>query len=161
MPYASVKRFMPKQGERNIWWTVGQKFSSPSKKGNKQGEKYCKDQQFEDPLSEPPKISGVFSKSEEPTDLCYSRQYQEGSTFGTEPQFSSSDGDGTDLGIYADMPINMVIEGLTREVAIHDVSIALNRPTLDLDVIEQLLDCTNDSELWGKPPGHVRFTGFS
>lgn len=155
MPYAQVKRHKSKEGEKSVWWTVTQKFASPSKRGNKEGEKYCKDQQFEDPLSEPPKISGSFNSFEEETRKAYKVTYESGSAW---PNHDDPD---TPCSIIADVPAVVPLFGITRTRSTHDISISFNKPTLDLDLVGYLLNCLNDATLWGMPPGHVRFNSFS
>lgn len=123
---------MVREAEPNTQWKVTQKFS------NKGDEKRCKDQQVGNPLMEPQKISGSFSKQtvEATTDrfgnfLLNSSQEQ---LRGAQVEFDES------------RP---------------SVKIEQNVPLLELALIQQAKDCVNAFDMWGLPPRTIKLSGIS
>ncbi len=121
-----------KEGDPNVWWMVETTFST---KGDS---KRCKDEQIDDPLLEPQKISGSFAK------------YQEEAThdrYGS-PILNSA---------YEQMRGPQVEFDATR----YHVKVEQNVPQLQLPLVTSMRDCLNGSTLWGVPPRCIKLTGFN
>ena len=119
-------------GEKNTYFLVEQTFSS---KGD---DKRCKDQQIDDPLLIPDRISGSFAKYQEEatTDL-----------WGKRIQTSSFE---TLRGPQVEFDANRPT-----------IKIEQNRAALELDLVAQMIDCVNDAPLWGLPPRCIKLDNFS
>jgi hypothetical protein len=97
--------------------------------------KNCKETQFEDPLLQPQRVSGSFSK--------YQQEITE-DRFG-EPTVTSSHEQ------LSGPKIEFDASRLT-------VRIEQNVPDLELPLLKEMADTLNDSELWGFPPRTIKFT---
>ncbi len=114
------------------YYIVEKKFSS------KPDEDRCKDQKIEDPLLEPQKVSGGFSKiTEEATHDAFGRPILTSSLEqirGAQVEFDSN------------RP---------------SIKISQNVPDLQLFVISTFADCVNAYDLWGMPPRYIKLSNVS
>ncbi len=120
-----------KDGEPSRFWDVTKTFSTKPLQR-------CSERNFEDPLLEPMKISGSFTK------------YQEEAThdrFGAQLVNSSHE----------------QIRGPQVEFDKNrpQVKIEQNVPLLQLDTCAALVDCVNINTMWGLPPRTVKLSNFS
>ena len=106
-----------KGGERFRWWLVTNTFTN--KPQNR-----CQDASIDDPLDEPPKISGSFARYQKPTD-----KDRNGKAI-----LSSS---------------HEKITGLEKEANRPQVVIEFNDSSLDLPTFTEMVNGVNDSTLWG------------
>jgi hypothetical protein len=118
--------------EPNKLWDVEQTFST---KGD---QKKCKDQQIDNPLLVPPKVSGAFTKYTE------------------EAQY---DINGRAL-------TNSAHEQLHGSIVEFDknrpsVKVEMNVAQLDLALISSMIDCVNDAPLWGVPARCVKLSNVT
>lgn len=129
---ATLKRVDSNNNEPGLWWTVEQRFST---KGD---ERRCKDLQIDDPLLEPQKINGSFTKyQEEATEDRFGRRIVNSAweqLRGPQVEF-----DGTRYSITVEQ------------------SVAL----LELPLVDSMKDCVNQYTLWGFAPRKVKLTGFT
>lgn len=105
---------------------------------NKPDGKKCKDQQIEDPLLQPPKVSGN------------TQTYQEEAT--------------TDR--FGNKIVNSAFEQIRGpqvefDKNKHVVNIEMNVPELRMDFVLGFIDHVNETELWGNPPRTVKLTEWS
>lgn len=119
-----------KEGDPGYWWINEYKFST------KPRTKRCQDTSIENPLEEPPKISGNFSKTTRPL-----RKDRDGNI----PQSSSHE----------------PITGIEKDKGMPRVSIEINDAGLGLNVFSQFVDTVNDAPLWGVPAGGVKLSDVS
>lgn len=121
-----------KEAEPNTKWKVTQKFSN---KGDKDR---CKEQQITNPLLEPQKVSGSFSKQtvESSVDRFgnFLRNSAQEQLRGAQVEFDES------------RP---------------SVKIEQNVPVLSLALITQAKDCVNAFPMWGLPARCVKLSGIS
>ena len=134
-PNLSIKPHAPKEGEDYIWWKVGQVFSTKPIPPNLQR---CMDVPIEDPLQEPMKISGTFTK------------YMEEAThdrYGNQLKYSSHE----------------PIRGAKVEFDMNrpTVKIEQNVPVLNLALCSSMVDSVNFTTLWGLPPRCIKLSNFS
>lgn len=127
----------PAEGEDdkgpNIYWHVTQTFSTkPLEKGA------CRDGQFEDPLTEPQKVSGSFVKY-------------------TEEATRDKDGNGIVNSAWEQMRGPQVEFDRNRPT----VRIEQNVAALNMPLVSLLIDRVNSSPLWGLPARCVKLSGFS
>lgn len=130
-PDLEVKKWEDKDNEPGNLWSVGQKFSTKPLKR-------CQDQSFENPLTEPAKISGSFVKYQKVDPINY---------------------DGT----LATMSDRSPIQGeqVTWDFNRPTVSITINSATLPLATFAEMMDGLNDSTLWGLPARCVKLSNVS
>jgi hypothetical protein len=134
-PTASIARHVDEQG---TFWRVTQTFSTkPIGEEDKDKEK-CQDQQIEDPLMEPPKISGSFVI------------YQEEATF---------DKDGFAILSSSGEPIRGAQVEFDRHKA--KVVIQQNVADLQLPLLTAMANTVNDAPLWGMAARCIKFTPTS
>jgi hypothetical protein len=118
---ADVSIWKEKEGERPRYYVVEQTFST---KPNKR----CSELQFEDPLLEPPKVSGSFVR--------YTEEF-------------TRDRSGAPI-------INSAWEQVRGPQVEFDknrpqVKVSMNLPDLDLGLLASMADTVNDAPLWGVP----------
>lgn len=120
--------------EPGVWWTIEQTFSNkPPPKGQR-----CQDQEIEDPLLEPPKISGGFQRDKEEA---------------TRDRYG--------------LPINNSsheqIRGPQNEwdASRPKIRVQMNLPFSEeyLALLSALQDCVNESPMWGYGPRMVKLSG--
>jgi hypothetical protein len=125
---AEIKQF---GGKPSTWFEVTQIFST------KPDTKRCKDQQIEDPLMQPPKVSGGTAKfSEEATHDRYGN-----------PIFNSA---------FEQIRGPQVEFDKNK----HTVNIEMNVPSLLLDYVSSFVDGVNDTTLWGNAARTVKLSDF-
>jgi hypothetical protein len=134
-PNATIQEHQPKEGEPSRFWTIECLFSTKPPDSDKQR---CQDQQIEDPLLEPQKISGS------------SVRYTEEATvdrFGKAILTSSHE----------------QIRGPQVEFDANrdTITIEQNVAVLDLPLLASLRDCVNDSVLWGFSRRCVKFSSYT
>lgn len=118
--------------EPNYWWEIEVTFST------KPDEKRCKDQQIEDPLLIPDRLSGGFTRYTE------------------EAAYNANS-----------LPIiNSALEQLRGPQVEFDrnrpsVKIEQNVTSLQLSLVSSLVDTVNDSPLWGLPPRCIKLSNVS
>jgi hypothetical protein len=120
------------EGERVNLWIVEQTFST---KGD---DKRCKDQQWDDPLLVPDRISGTFSK------------YQEEATFDR----------------FGRQILNSAFEQIRGPQVEFDanrptVKISQNRAALEIDLFLPMVDTVNAFPLWGLPRRTIKLSNVS
>ena len=132
-PDAQVQQYNIKEGDPHRWWSVEQKFGTKPPDNQR-----CQDQQIENPLLEPQKVSGSFTKfSEEALFDRFGRRVLNSSfeqIRGAQAEFDS-----------------------TRQ----QVRIEQNVALLQLDVVSAMKDTVNAFPLWGLPRRIIKLTGFS
>lgn len=128
---ADVKPLQQKKGEKYKWWLVEHTFSSKPLKR-------CGEQQIDNPLLEPMKISGSFLK--------YTEE-------------ASTD--------YRGLPITYSSHERVRGSAVEfdnnrpQVMIEQNVANLELDLLSLLVNSVNDDALWGLPARCVKLSTVS
>lgn len=119
-------------GDLNEFFEVEQTFTT---KGD---EKFCKDEQFEDPLTEPQKVSGGFQK------------------FMAEGLFDR----------FGHRILNSAWEQIRGPQNEWDesrpsVKIEQNVAVLQYDMVSQMVDTVNGNTLWGFPPRTIKLSNFT
>lgn len=119
------------EGEKTKLWTVEQKFTTKPNKF------YCREEQFEDPLLEPQKISGTFIKYTEEA---------------TQDRFGNP-------------VVNSAFEQLRGPQVEFDknrpqVRIEQNVANLQLAFCAAMVDTVNDRTLWGCPARCIKLSNF-
>jgi len=127
----AIRRHGVVEGEKGNWWTVDQKFSSP-----KPNSKKCQDSNFDDPLNEPPKVTGSFVRFEGEVKRDRNNQLVLSSSF----EF---------------------IRGLMRDYNRAAVTVKMNSAVLGLDVYTGYIDTLNDSPMWGLEARKIKFSELS
>ena len=129
LPDAMVRPVIDK--ERNLYWTVSQKFST-------RPQNRCQTETIENPIAEPPKISGGFVKYTEEKRV---------DRHGNKLAYSN----------------HQLMEGAITEFDNNrpTVVIEINFPAVDLSLISGAVDTLNDSLLWGMDPRHVKLSNAS
>ena len=123
--------------EKNVHWEVEQKFSTaPDEEGQGAGQGPGDDSEKEDPLSEPPKVSGSFVK--------YSREATH-DRFGSPLKYSS----------HEQMRGGQVEFDANRA----SVRVQRNQISLSLSAITAAMDHVNSSSMWGVGPRCVKLSG--
>ncbi len=130
-PKASVKQWHGRPGERHIWWAVEQTFSSPTRRGTR-----CNNTNVDDPMSEPPKVSGSFVR------------------YTKEAQYRA---DGSLILSSCLQPITGIEKDDGRAV----VTIERNSLDNNLGQYASFFNTLNDSTVWGVPARHIKFSEFS
>ncbi len=124
-PYVKVQRHDAKEGENGRHWAVTQRYTTKPVRPDRQR---CQDLKIEDPLMEPPKVSGGFQKyTEEATRDRYG-----------EPILNSS----------WELIRGQVVEFDANRPT---VRVEQNVPLLGVEVFAPMIDTLNDSTLWGLP----------
>jgi hypothetical protein len=127
-----VSILQEKEGDLNRWWAVEQVFST------KADEKSCKDQQIENPLLEPQKVSGSFVKDRE--EATHDRFGNRIVNTAFEPvRGPQNEWDKSNL--------QVVIE---QNVAV-----------LGLPLLSAMRDTLNVATLWGLPPRTIKLSNIS
>lgn len=123
------------ENEPNRFWTVEQKFATPSARGGSGG-KRCQDTNVEDPLLEPPKISGSF--------VTYQREAKS-DRFGSPIESSSHE----------------QIVGVMKDDSRPSVIIEYNSGTLDLPWMTSAIHHLNDRPMWGMEARKIKLSSIS
>ena len=129
LPEMSVQRWQPRVGEVSHWWVITVFFANKP-------QKRCQDTQIENPLEEPPKISGSFARYQKPAD---------------------SDKDGKPILSSSHEPLT----GLEKEANRPQVIIELNDGSLDLATFAEMVNGLNDAALWGVAAKGIMLTDVS
>ena len=134
-PEAQVQQWQTQPGEPSIWWTLEQKFSNKpfsSKRRNS-----CRNQQFQDPLAEPPLVSGSFTSYTEETKYDRNGQLIQNSAFET-------------------------VHGPLVEIEQNrpSVHIEQNVAAIGLTSMTGMQDHVNDSTLWGLPKRCIKLSNI-
>ena len=132
-PDMKVKLFQHRMGERHRYWQADQTFKTlpnPFKR--------CNDQQIENPLEEPDRISGTFNK--------YSLEAQKDRNGNPIRNSSHEQIRGASVEFDANRPT---------------VRIEQNVDSLELDVFSQMIDNLNDAPLWGLSARCVKLSNVS
>lgn len=119
-PEMSAKPVVDK--EKHIFWLIETKHSTAP--GNR-----CQDQSIENPLDEPPRLSGSFVKQKRAQMYDKNGKLLQTSSF--EPYKGNA---------------------IERDISAPTVSVELTLPGLPLQLIASFQDCCNDSEVWGLEP---------
>lgn len=126
-PTLRVRPFF--KGEPNNFWYVDKLFTTrPMKR--------CQDDSVENPLNEPPKVSGSFIKTRKQALV---------------------DKDGDPILTSSREPI----EGLERDANFPSVVIELNVATLPLSTFSGMIDTLNDATLWGLGARRVKLSSVA
>lgn len=130
-PTMSVSPLDPKDTEPSQIWRVENLFSTkPGKR--------CQDNSIENPLLEPPDISGSFVKYRElPHVDRHGRPYR------------SSTGE------------PLVGQETERDRNRWEINIVINQLTVNLQLVSDLADYLNGSPMWGLPAETIKFSKFS
>lgn len=129
-----VKPVVPAKGESNFWFEVEKTFST---KPTDPRSCACRDLPFQDPLLEPPKISGGFQKfTEEATHDRWGANI-------TSSSFEQMRGPHVEFDRNRD-----------------SVQIEMNVPLLNLPLVESMKDCVNKFPLWGMSPRQIKLSEF-
>ena len=136
-PEASITRHTDYAEGHPVHFYIGEFTYSNKPLTREQAEKRrgCHEQQIEDPLLEPDRTSGGFQKKAK--EATHNRD-------GSEILTSSHE----------------VVRGPQVEFdeSRPTVKVVQNRPLLQFDLLCFLIDCLNDSSLWGFPPRWVKFS---
>jgi hypothetical protein len=119
------------------FWAVTMTFSNKRTPRDSADRKRCGDQKIEDPLMEPPKVSGSFVRYSE--EAAFDRNLNPILTSAFEP-----------------------IKGKEVEFDSNrwQVTVEMNLPDLDLQYWNALKDCVNSKDMWGVPRRCVKFSDF-
>jgi hypothetical protein len=135
-PWAKAEYHQKKDGDPHCWWTVEQKFSNKTPTGRQL--KTCLDEQFDNPLLEPQKVSGSFlSKQKE----------------------AYYDKDGNRIQSTSFEPLRG--EAVTFDETKATVKIDQNVAVLGLATIASMMNCVNSAPLWGMAARCVKLSRFS
>lgn len=118
------------RGEPGVYWTVEQTFSSKSTS------KRCQNQSVQNPLNEPDRIGGSFTKYQRETLVDRNG----------EPILSSS---------------YQPLTGINRDDNRPNVTIEKNVAVLGIAVWSPMIDTVNGTSLWGLPPRCVKLSNVS
>lgn len=136
LPQVKVSVFQQREGDRHVFWITEHKFSTlpyanlPGRSGNR-----CQDAQIEDPLLEPPLVSGSFTKYTE--EATHDR-------FGLRILNSAHE----------------PVRGPQVEFD-HNrptVRIEMNLPALNLYILSRMVDTVNSVPMWGMPRRCVKLS---
>jgi len=130
-PSLSISKTLGPKNEPGYWWAVGQKFSTkPITR--------CQDAKIENPISEPPDISGSFVK--------YTREISK-DRHGKAVRTTSHE----------------MIRGAQAEFDANrpTVSIKMNTLFLPTTIFAPFIDAVNDAPLWGLETGMVKLSNAS
>jgi hypothetical protein len=148
-----IKSHQAKAGEDTRYWTVEQTFSNKPPGSKDKDKERCQDVQIEDPLLEPPKVSGNFvNRSEEAV---------------TASVVKVKKGDGTITRTDTNLPIRNSAGELLRgpqvefEKGYPTVSIEQNVSNLQLALCSSLINGVNDAPLWGLSTRMIKLSQFS
>lgn len=134
-PYLRVKRHEGKQGEKGRFWALTQKYTTMPVSPEKQR---CNDGKIEDPLLEPQKVSGGFTKYTE--EATHDR-------FGAPILNSAFE----------------LIRGQTVEFDKNrpTVKVEQNVPYLGVELFAPMVDTLNDGPLWGLDARKIKLDNVS
>jgi hypothetical protein len=128
-PDLQISYYNRNEGERHKYWTTTQVFSTrPIQR--------CQDSSIEDPLMEPPKISGSFNNVQKEI-----KEDRNGS------QIKSSS--------------HEQITGIMKDDARPSVIIEWNSASLDLDWIASAINTLNDGRMWGLAARKIKLSNVS
>lgn len=133
-PNALIKPHEHEEGDPHLWWTVEQTFSTTPLPLSIQR---CQDTPIEDPLLEPPKVSGSFIKFQE------------------EAQFDK-DGLSIHTSSWEQLRGNQVEFDKNRPSVSIEQNVATQYEAVTLPAI--YMDYVNDSEMWGLPARTVKLS---
>lgn len=128
-PEMQINYFDQRDGERHKFWLCEQTFST-------RGRKRCSDNQIEDPLLEPPRISGSFNNVQKETKV---------DRFGNPIESSSHE----------------QITGIKKDDARPSVIIEWNSAVLDLEWLSAAINTLNDGPMWGLPARRIKLSNAS
>lgn len=134
-PDAVVTIHQEKEGDANLYWRVEQTFSNKPLPRDSQR---CQDVAIEDPLLEPQRVSGSFTKFTEE---------------------ATTDRDGNPIKNSAHEPIRGVQAEFDQNRP--NVRIEQNVAVLDLALCTSMVDTVNDGPLWGLPERCIKLSNFS
>jgi hypothetical protein len=135
-PYAKADYFERKGNEPHTWWTVEQKFSNKVPTGKRL--KTCLDEQYDNPLLEPQKVSGTFVNKQQEA------YYDKDGAFILTSTYEQPRGD-----------------VLQFDGTVATVKIEQNVAVLNLYQVSTLMNCVNSAPLWGMPVRCVKLSRFS
>lgn len=127
-PEATIKRYNAPEGERHVYWSLEQNYSTRPRFR-------CQQSLIEDPLMEPPQLSGSHIKEVEESDIDKDGKLIESSSH--EPF------QGKEIEWDRNRPT---------------INISMNFPTLYNDIWSPMIDTLNDAELWGYEPRCVKLS---
>lgn len=120
------------ENEPNRWWKVEQTFATTTA-----GEvQRCQDTNVDNPLQEPDRVSGSFSKRSREVTKDYTGKDIRNSSF-------------------------ELIYGIERDFSDPTVTIEQNRSALGLSTFAAMIDTLNDAPLWGLPRGLIKLGNTS
>lgn len=122
------------EDESTLYWKFTQTFATSKFRENER----CQNTQIDNPLDEPPRISGSFVKYTKRADV---------------------DKDGNPLQYSNKEPITGPLAEFDANRP--SVSISLNRLTLPITTFSSFYDCVNDATLWGIPKRCVKLSSCS
>lgn len=130
-PQRTITIHQELEGDPNVWWMAESVFST--KPRNR-----CSDEQIDDPLLEPDRVSGSFVKY-------------------TEEATKDRNGDAIKSSSHE------MLRGPQNEWDANrpTVSIEQNRATLGLETFSQMVDTVNDSALWGVGARRIKLSNVS
>lgn len=134
-PDMRVTVFQPKKGEASTEWLVKQIFSN-------RPQNRCQDTSIEDPLLEPPKVSGGFAKYTEEIRTTYASL---GDATTDEDQIALK------TSSHEPLPVTLPLGKPT-------VRIELNTGYLQLGTFSNMVNTVNDRNLWGLSKRKIRLT---
>ena len=129
-PEQSVKPQTSDQAKGNVW-VVSHKFSTKPLQR-------CQDTSIDNPLNEPPKLSGSF------VELYQENRYDRNGTLVTNSSHELIVGPSTET-------------SKSRPT----VNVSLNVASSPVSLVDSMIDHLNDSPLWGLPARHVKFSQVS
>lgn len=134
LPDLTINPHQEKEGDKTKWWTVDQTYSTriPNKLQR------CQDQQIEDPLMEPPRLSGSFLKFRE--EASYDR-------YGSPVVTSSWE---QIRGAQVEFDASRMQIRITQNVLL-----------LNLSILALMIDTLNAFPLWGMPPRTIKLSNVS
>lgn len=130
-PYMKIDILSEKEGDKNKYWTVEQKFTTmPLKR--------CADEEIEDPLLEPQKVSGSFTKFTK--EVAYDR--------------------------HGDIIRNSAHQPFAGQIVEFDdnrptVRIQQNVASLGLELFTEMVDTVNNATLWGLSARKIKLSNVS
>jgi len=127
--YPTMKVTPVNTGEPNIWWEVEQTFST--KPLNR-----CQDESVDDPLLEPPKISGSFARFQKEIERDRNNALIKSSS-------------------------HEIVRGIEKDASRPQVNISFNSPILALDTISSMIDGVNSVPMWGLTTRKIKLTTVS
>lgn len=153
-----------REGDGHVVWKTRQKFSTKPPKGNEQrrDESNCYDQAAQDPLSEPDRVSGAFTKERREAEFAFtSIAWFQGNTEQSRINAGDTTARGTPVKLRITNSAYEQIRGASAEFdeLMPSITIEQNVPVLQNDKLFQYRHHVNKYPMWGVQARCVKLSG--